>query len=70
MPHSIHLDHMYFGSFLYLQYSYHPLSCSLFIYLMSENVDWIHKNSHQEVDPHTFPKLKNCFLVVHRCKVF
>jgi hypothetical protein len=42
----------------------------LFVYLMSENVDWIHNNSHEEVDPHPPPKLKNCFLVVHRCKSF
>jgi hypothetical protein len=25
----------------------------LFVYLMPENVDWIHKNSHEEILPHT-----------------
>jgi hypothetical protein len=24
----------------------------LFVYLMSENADWIHKNLHEEVPPH------------------
>ena len=23
----------------------------LFVYLMSENADWIHKNSHEDLDP-------------------
>jgi hypothetical protein len=27
----------------------------LFIYLISENVDLIHKNSHEDLDPHTSP---------------
>ena len=25
----------------------------LFVYLISENADWTHKNSHEDLDPHT-----------------
>ena len=35
-------------SFLYFQYSYHPLM--LFVYLISENADWTHKNSHEDLN--------------------
>src|ERR1051325_11650456 len=31
-----------YGIFFVFPIPYHPLSCSLFIYLMPENADWIH----------------------------
>jgi hypothetical protein len=40
----------------------------LFVYLMTENVEWIHKNSHEEVDfrppPNELPPRRKS------CKVF
>ena len=40
----------------------------LFDYLMPENVDWIHKNSHEEVPPHTLLEVASSSYIF--CKVF
>jgi hypothetical protein len=53
----------------YLYSNTHPSFKLLFVYLMSENADWIHKNLHEEVPPHPPPKLTNCFLVIHHCSL-
>ena len=55
-----------YGIFLYFQYSYHPLSCSLFIWCQKMQTGFIVSiYNHEDRDPHAL--LEDCFLVVHRC---